>query len=146
MWWSWVCFGFLQETCPKCCEKLSALEKKPQRNTNDKMLLVTKMHVIELTILSKRCRKCSIVFMPETYNSGLLNIGNITLISLDIFWTLRSTVRFVTIVCVFWMLSLLEESGKHYRQWNLFCCVTPFLILNKFAPFTHWQFLRPIFF
>ena len=81
------------EECPKCGERLLPLAKRHQKNRNDKQILVTKLHVIDIDILSKRCKPCSLHLSPDTLQHGLLNVGDVTLLSLDIFFTIRNTIR-----------------------------------------------------
>ena len=81
------------EFFPKCNSDLSKLVSKKQKNNSDKKLLVSKMHVIEIEILSRRCKNCFLIIGPETLKYGLLNIGDTTLVSLDIFFSLRNTIR-----------------------------------------------------
>ena len=80
--------------CPMCGTRLPPIVKRKQKNSSDRQILVTKLHIIEIDILTKRCKDCSLYFCPDTIKHGLLNIGNITLVSLDIFFTIRNTVRY----------------------------------------------------
>ena len=81
------------ECCPKCQKRLPPIVKKRQKNRNDRQILVTKLHIIVIDILSKRCKDCSLHISLDTTKYGLLNIGDLALISLDIFFTVRNTVR-----------------------------------------------------
>lgn len=86
-------FSCEEEICPKCGAGLMPLTKKKQRNKTDSQLLITKLHVIVIDILSKKCKSCYIIRNPDTLQYGLLNIGDVTLVSLDIFFSIRNTVR-----------------------------------------------------
>ena len=86
-------FSCLEIVCPNCRGKLTQLSSKRQRLISDKKLLISKLHVIEVEIYIKKCKKCYLIRRPDTLQYGLLNIGDVTLISLDIFYTLRNTVR-----------------------------------------------------
>ena len=86
-------FSCLEIVCPNCRGKLKQLSSKRQRLISDKKLLISKLHVIEVEIYIKKCKKCYLIRRPDTLQYGLLNIGDVTLISLDIFYTLRNTVR-----------------------------------------------------
>ena len=79
--------------CPKCKGNTTALVNRKQKNNSDKKLLVTKIHVLEIEILSRKCKKCSLNLSPDTLTFGLLNIGDTTLVSLDIFYSLRNLIR-----------------------------------------------------
>ena len=79
--------------CPKCFRDLTALFTKPQKNKSDKKLLITKLHVIEIVVFSKKCKNCHLIRSPDTLSYGLLNIGDLCLVSLDIFFSLRNTIR-----------------------------------------------------
>ena len=79
--------------CPKCGTALPPLTKKRQRLNTDKKIIVTKLHVMEVDIFTRKCKTCSILFRPDTLQHGLLNIGDATLVTMDIFFTLRNTVR-----------------------------------------------------
>ena len=81
--------------CPKCATRLPPIVKRKQKNSSDRQILVTKLHIIEIDILTKRCKDCSLYLSPDTIKHGLVNIGNITLVSLDIFFTIRNTVRYI---------------------------------------------------
>ena len=82
--------------CPKCGYDLSQLSKKKQRQKSDSQLLVTKMHVIVIDILTRKCKRCwcYIVIRPDTLRLGLLNIGDLALVSIDVFFSLRNMIRF----------------------------------------------------
>ena len=71
----------------------AGLVSKKQKNKSDKKLLITKLHVIPIEILTKKCRKCYLIISPDTMQYGLMNIGDTTLVALDIFFTLRNTIR-----------------------------------------------------
>lgn len=86
-------FACVEDKCPKCDSLLTTLTNKKQKNKSDKKLLITKLHVIVVDILSKKCKKCYLIISPETLKHGLLNIGNICLVSLDMFFSLRNTIR-----------------------------------------------------
>lgn len=86
-------YSCVEEVCPKCGGKMSLLAKRQQKNTSDKKLLISKLHVIVIDIYSKKCRNCYIIRSPDTLQFGLLNIGDVTLVSIDVFFTLRNTVR-----------------------------------------------------
>ena len=82
--------------CPKCGHELSQLSKKKQKNNTDPQLLITKSHVIEIDILIRKCKKCYLIIRPDTLQHGLLDIGDVTLVSLDVFFSLRNTIRCVS--------------------------------------------------
>ena len=63
--------------CPKCGYDRSQLSKKKQRQKSDSQLLVTKMHVIVIDILTRKCKRCYLVIRPDTLRLGLLNIGDL---------------------------------------------------------------------
>ena len=79
--------------CPKCSQELSQLSKKRQRWNTDQQILVTKLHVIVIDIFVRKCKSCHIIAQPNTLRSGLLNVGDTTLISVDVFFSLRNAVR-----------------------------------------------------
>ena len=90
--------------CPQCGERLPPSVKRQQKNRSDKQILVTKMHVLVIDILTKKCKACSLYLGPDTIKYGLLSIGDVALVSLDIFFTIRNTVRYflpVERVCVY---------------------------------------------
>ena len=89
-----------EDNCPKCGAALTALTNKKQKNQSDKKLLITKIHVIVVDILSKKCKQCCLIRSPETLKLGLLNIGNLCLVSLDMFFSLRNTVRLEFILLI----------------------------------------------
>ena len=80
-------------SCPKCSQQLSPLAKKRQRQQSDKQLLISKLHIIEVEILSRKCKACSIIFNPYTLQHGFLDIGEVTLVTSDIFFIIRASVR-----------------------------------------------------
>ena len=82
-----------EDMCPKCGLKLLSLVKRQQNNNSDKKLLISKLHVLEIELYSKKCKHCFIMLSPDTLQYGLLNIGDTSLISLDVFFTLRNTIR-----------------------------------------------------
>ena len=79
--------------CPQCGEKLSPLSKRAQKSNSDKQLLVTKLHIIQVDILSRKCNRCYLEIRADTLAIGLLNIGDVTLVALDVFFTLQNTIR-----------------------------------------------------
>ena len=81
--------------CPICGNDLSQLSKRRQKHKSDTPILITKLHVIEIEILTRKCRKCYLMVRPDTLQHGLLNIGDLTLVSLDVFFSLRNMIRFV---------------------------------------------------
>ena len=85
--------------CPKCNIMLSPVTKKRAKNSEDQSLIMTMDHILPVDILTKQCKLCFIIFKPETSSLGLLNIGDLHLISWDIFFTLQNTIRLV-IHCV----------------------------------------------
>ena len=89
-------FSPSQTLCPKCGHELSQLSKKKQKNNTDPQLLITKSHVIEIDILIRKCKKCYLIIRPDTLQHGLLDIGDVTLVSLDVFFSLRNTIRCVS--------------------------------------------------
>ena len=79
--------------CPACSGMLSSVSKKRQKNSSDCTLLVTKCHTITIEIYSKTCTSCLLVVQPETLDLGLLNIGDLNLVSLDICYTMKNLIR-----------------------------------------------------
>ena len=79
--------------CPMCKSQLPPLVKKRQRNQTDKQLLISKLHIIEVEVYTRKCKYCCVIFRPDTLQHGLLNIGDVSLVTLDVFFTLRNTVR-----------------------------------------------------
>jgi hypothetical protein len=43
--------------------------------------------------LTKQCKLCYPIIKPETLKLGLFNVGDLYLVSWDIFFTLRNTIR-----------------------------------------------------
>ena len=80
--------------CPKCNEFLSSVSKKRQKNSSDSTFLVTKCFTIKIEIYSKTCKKCSLIVQPQTLQLGLLNIGYLNLVTLDIFFTMQNMIRY----------------------------------------------------
>ena len=87
-------FSTVLAFCPKCKKQLPPLVKKRQRNQTDKQLLISKHHIIEVEIFSRKCKSCCVIFRPDTFQHGLLNIGDTSLVTLDVFFTLRNTIRY----------------------------------------------------
>ena len=81
------------EKCPKCNIILSPVSKKRRKSSDDSSLLITMDHIIEVDILTKQCKLCYLIIKPETSKLGLFNIGDLYLVSWDIFFTLRNTIR-----------------------------------------------------
>ena len=79
--------------CPKCSEILSSVSKKRQKSKSDCAILVTKCHTLKVEILSKSCSKCCLIVQSETLSLGLLNIGDLHVVSLDIFFTMQNMIR-----------------------------------------------------
>ena len=86
-------FSPAADKCPLCDSALSPLSKKRRRSQDDHSLLISREHVIEVDIFTKQCKSCFLIVRPDTMGSGLLNIGDHTLITLDIFFTLQNTIR-----------------------------------------------------
>ena len=86
-------YSTLQTSCPKCCKELAPLSKKRQRLKSDKQVIISKRHILVVDIYIRKCKKCYLILSPDTLKHGLLNIGDVTLVSLDVFFTLRNTVR-----------------------------------------------------
>ena len=80
-------------TCPLCRTALPPLTKRRQRLQTDKKLIISKLHIIEVEVYTRKCKSCCILIRPDTLHHGLLNIGDVTLVTLDIFFLLRNTVR-----------------------------------------------------
>ena len=89
-------FSCDKQKCPKCQCDLSSFISKKQKHKSDKKLLITTRHAIEINILSKKCQTCHLIMRPDTLSYGLLNIGDTALVSLDIFFSLRNTIRYNT--------------------------------------------------
>ena len=81
------------DKCPLCDTSLSPLSKKRRRSQEDPSLLITREHVLEIDVYAKQCKSCFIIIRPDTLRSGLLNIGDHTLVSVDIFFSLQNTIR-----------------------------------------------------
>ena len=79
--------------CPKCDIFLSPLSKKKRKFKEDQYLLISAEHIIEVDVFTKQCKLCCIIFRPDTLSSGVLNIGEVTLVTVDIFFTLQNTIR-----------------------------------------------------
>ena len=79
--------------CPKCNILLSRVTKKWRKETGTPSLLITLDHVIEIDIFTKQCKMCYLIIKPETSSIGLLNIGDLYLVSWDIFFTLQNRIR-----------------------------------------------------
>ena len=86
-------YSSTDQHCPKCSHELSQLTKKRQRWNKDCQLIVTKLHVIVIDILVRKCKRCHLIVRPNTLQQGLLNVGDTTLVSVDVFFSLRNTVR-----------------------------------------------------
>ena len=81
------------DVCPKCGGKLPPLSKRQQKNNSDRQILVSKLHILVIDILSKRCKNCFLNLSPNTIAHGCINIGDVTLVTLDVFFTIRNTTR-----------------------------------------------------
>ena len=81
------------DKCPLCDVFLSPLSKKKRRSGGDHCLLISTEHILEIDVFTKQCKLCFIVFKPDTLSMGLVNIGDLTLVSVDIFFTLQNTIR-----------------------------------------------------
>ena len=86
-------YSTLETMCPKCCKELGPLSKKRQRLNSDKQVMISKRHILVVEIYIRKCKACYLILSPDTLRHGLLNIGDLTLVSLDVFFTLRNTVR-----------------------------------------------------
>ena len=86
-------FSTTLSCCPKCGTALTPLTKKRQRLQTDRKIIVSKLHVMEVEIFTRKCKSCCLLLRPDTLQHGLLNIGDATLVTMDIFFTLRNTVR-----------------------------------------------------
>ena len=82
------------EKCPKCNILLSPVTKKKRRSRDDHSVLISMDHIIEVDIFTKQCKICFLIMKPDTLNLGLLNIGDMTLVTVDIFFSLQNTIRF----------------------------------------------------
>ena len=81
--------------CPKCNIILSPVTKKWSKDSANPSLLITMDHILEIDIYTKQCKMCFLIIKPETSRIGLLNIGDLYLVSWDIFLTLQNTIRWV---------------------------------------------------
>ena len=81
------------DKCPLCDVFLSPLSKKKRRSGGDHCLLISTEHILEIDVFTKQCKLCFIVFKPDTLSMGLVNIGDLTLVTVDIFFTLQNTIR-----------------------------------------------------
>ena len=69
-------------------------------------------HVLEVDIFTKQCKVCFLIVKPDTLSHGLFNIGDMVLVTCDIFFTLQNMIRFVMAVklCCDHILVLLDMS------------------------------------
>ena len=81
------------DRCTLCDIFLSPLTKKKRRSGEDRCLLISTEHIIEIDVFTKQCKLCCVIYRPDTLSSGLLNIGDMTLVTLDIFFTMQNTIR-----------------------------------------------------
>ena len=81
------------DNCPLCATVLPPITKKRRKSREDRCLLISREHILEIDVYTKQCRSCFLVIRPDTMGSGLLNIGDHTLITLDIFFSLQNTIR-----------------------------------------------------
>ena len=79
--------------CPTCHIILSPVSKKKGKSSGDHSLLISMEHIIEVDIFTKQCKSCFLILKPETASLDLLNIGDMYLVSLDIFFSLQNTIR-----------------------------------------------------
>ena len=89
-------FSPMVDKCPKCSIILSPVTKKKGKTSDDHSLLITMDHILEVDIYTKQCKICCHIVKPETSKLGLLNIGDLYLVTLDVFFTLQNTIRLVT--------------------------------------------------
>ena len=81
------------DRCPLCHIFLSPLSKKKRRSEEDRSLLISTEHIIEIDVFTKQCKLCSLILKPDTLSLGLVNIGDTTLVTVDIFYTMQNTIR-----------------------------------------------------
>ena len=81
------------DKCTLCDNFLSPLTKKRRRSGEDRCLLISTEHVLEIYVFTKQCKLCCIIYRPDTLNLGLVNIGDMTLVTIDIFITMQNTIR-----------------------------------------------------
>ena len=84
----------VQDVCPKCNSFMSPVTKKRRRANEDRILLISMDHIIDVDILTKQCKLCFLIVKPDTLRLGLLNIGDIMLVTVDIFFSLQNTIRY----------------------------------------------------
>ena len=89
-------FSPTKEMCPKCNIFLSPVTKKQRRSNDDRSLLISMDHIIEIDLFSKQCKVCLLIVKPDSLSHGLLNIGDMLLVTVDIFFSLQNTIRSVT--------------------------------------------------
>ena len=87
--------------CPKCDIFLSPLTKKKKKSNEDHCLLISTEHILEIDIFTKQCKLCFLIVKPDTLKLGLLNIGDLSLVTVDIFFTLQNTIRSETYILYF---------------------------------------------
>ena len=105
-------FSPVLDHCPKCSIILSPVTKKRRRSSEDRTLLISMDHVLEVDIFTKQCKVCFLIVKPDTLSHGLFNIGDMVLVTCDIFFTLQNMIRFVMAVklCCDHILVLLDMS------------------------------------
>ena len=81
------------DKCTLCDNFLSPLTKKRRRSGEDRCLLLSTEHVLEIDVFTKQCKLCCIIYRPDTLNLGLVNIDDMTLVTIDIFFTMQNTIR-----------------------------------------------------
>ena len=81
------------DNCPKCNTMLQPVTKKKGKTLDDARLLISMDHIIEVDIFTKQCKLCFLIVKPDTSSLGLLNIGDMYLVTIDIFFSLQNTIR-----------------------------------------------------
>ena len=100
------------DKCPSCNIILSPVTKKKRKSNDDHSLLISMEHVIEVDIFTKQCKLCFLILKPDTLNLGLLNIGDMTLVTVDIFFSLQNSIRFVRFIAIVLSLIYLLQSRR----------------------------------
>lgn len=78
--------------CPTCKELLEAPTKKSLNGR--KSMIITLDKLIQVDILQRKCKSCRLLIYPDTVEEyGLLCVGGIYLLSLDLLFSMESRVK-----------------------------------------------------
>ena len=64
-----------------------------QKTNSDRTFLITTDHILEVQVLSRKCPNCTLIIQAETLPIGLINIGDLLLVSLDVFYSIENLVQ-----------------------------------------------------